>query len=134
MGSSAVAEKDAGSGWEARIRELEARGIRAFLAGDQETLRRLWSEDLAVNSPLSRIHDGGQVLELLGRGTIQHESLEASIERIWRHGDVVFVMGRESVRDPAGAQPYERRFTNVWGLDAGAWRLLARHANRIAAA
>jgi hypothetical protein len=133
MSSSPVDEKNAGSGWEARIREHEALGIHAFLAGDQETLRRLWSEDLAVNSPLNRIHEGGRVLDLLGRETIQHESLEASIERIWRHGDVVFVMGRESVRDPGDAKPYERRFTNVWGLDAGAWRLLARHANRIAA-
>jgi hypothetical protein len=41
MGSSPVEEKDAGIGWEAGIRELEARGIGAFLAGDQETLRHL---------------------------------------------------------------------------------------------
>ena len=78
MSSNPESEIEIGSGWEARIRELEARGIRAFLAGDLETLRRLWSEDLAVNSPLNRIHSGGQVLELLGHGVIRHASQEAA--------------------------------------------------------
>ena len=131
-------ESDAASEWEREIREVEGQCLKAFLARDVETLQRMWCDELVVNSPLNRVNRGGQVLDLLSRGIISHSAVDARIEVIERHGPVVFVMGQETVTDAPGSVPYERRFTNIWrkdpGTASGAWKLLARHANRIAAA
>jgi ketosteroid isomerase-like protein len=134
-------KKNAGaSEWEREIRQVERECLAAFLARDVETLKKMWCDEFVVNSPLNRINRGEQVLELLSRGIISHSTVDARIELIERHGPLVFVMGQETVTDSPGSASYERRFTNIWrersGDEAGAgpWKLLARHANRIAAA
>lgn len=119
------------AGWEQEIRALEKEGCRAFVARDFDSLHRLWSDQLVVNSPLNRILPKEQVLGLLRSGRIQHSSYEQHIEQMWRHGDVVIVMGRETVVDPPGDQMVERRFTDIWRNEGGAWQMIGRHANII---
>jgi limonene-1,2-epoxide hydrolase len=82
-----------------------------------------------VNSPLSLVNDKPRTLALLKAGRIRHTSLTLEIERISCHGDVVVVMGRDSVTDGPEQVVSHRRFTNLWRLDGGAWRCFARHAN-----
>jgi len=79
--------------WEQEIRALEAEASRAFLAADVAVLERMWAENYAVNSPLLRVNDKRQVLELLKAGRIRHTSQDYEIEHMSRHGDVVIVMG-----------------------------------------
>jgi ketosteroid isomerase-like protein len=112
--------------WQNEIRQLEEEGCTAFLAQDLDRLRQLWADDLAVNSPINRIHTRDQVLDLLGRGIIRHVSMEQTIELLTRHGDVVVVMGHDLVRDTPDGPLITRRFTNVWTGGEGSWRLLAR--------
>ena len=95
--------------WRRQIERLEEEGTRAFLAQDVESLKRLFSEDFIVNSPLDRIHTRDRVLDLLSRGLIRHLSQEVSIELIQRHGDVVVVMGRDAVRNPPDGAAVHRR-------------------------
>ena len=116
--------------WEDEIRRIEEEGRVAFLAQDVGRLRELFAEELAVNSPMNRINDREQVLDLLARGIIRHESMEQTIERIDRHGDVVVVMGEDVVKNP-GQSPVRRRFTNVWRDLGGSWKLVARQATHI---
>jgi ketosteroid isomerase-like protein len=118
--------------WRREIEELEEQGRRAFLAQDIPTLKRLMSDDFVVNSPLNRINTGDQVLDLLARGVIRHLSYDVHIELIQRHGDVVFVMGRDVVTSPPDAIALHRRFTNVWEPAGGSWRMIARHAQPVA--
>jgi ketosteroid isomerase-like protein len=113
---------------DAEIRELEEQSRTAFLAGDVETLDRLWADGLLVNSPLEQVNERAGVLALLKSGRIRHTSLEVEIERIIQHGDVVIVMGNDIVTDPPDAKVTRRRFTNVWQLQEGRWRMIARHA------
>src|ERR1043166_8880462 len=117
--------------WEDEVRQIEEECRLAFLAGDIERLRKMWADDFAVNSPLNRINSGEQVLDLLQRGIIRHESMEQTIERIARHGDVVVVMGQDVVRNPGASAVIQRRFTNVWRDEGGAWKLIARQATHI---
>ena len=118
--------------WEDEIRAIEEEGRVAFLAQDVERLRGMFAEELAVNSPMNRINDREQVLDLLGRGIIRHESMEVTIERIDRHGDVVVVMGEDVVKNPGQPTPVRRRFTDVWRELGGSWKLVARQATHIA--
>ena len=118
--------------WEQTIRSLEEQGRVAFLAADVQTLDRLWADDLVVNSPLNIINDKAKVLELLSAGRIRHELDEVQIEQITRHGDVVAVMGGDVVDGPPTFKRTSRRFTNIWQIRDGEWRMIARHAQNIA--
>lgn len=113
------------------IRSLEEQSRTAFLAGDVDTLDQLWADGLMVNSPLEQVNDRALVLKLLQSGRIRHNSLEVEIERISQHGDVIIVMGNDTVTDPPDDKVTHRRFTNVWQLQDGQWRMIARHAQAV---
>ena len=119
--------------WQQEIARIEEECRLAFLAQDLPRLRQLWAEELVVNSPINRIHDRAQVLDLLERGIIRHEWQEQHIELMRRHGDVVFVMGRDSVRNAPDGPVIARRFTNVWSAANGSWQLVARQATQVPA-
>ncbi|MDE3156587.1 MAG: nuclear transport factor 2 family protein [Acidobacteriota bacterium] len=117
------------SEWEIDIRRCEEKACAAFLAADVQALENLWADGYAVNSPLQQVLPKARVLELLQAGRIRHLSYEFEIEYLHRHGDAVVVMGRDRVTDPPDGTVSERRFTNVWQLDGGVWRSIARHAH-----
>jgi hypothetical protein len=57
---------------------------------------------------------------------------DVEIEHIARYGDIVVVMGRDTVDGPPSNALTHRRFTNVWQRQDGTWRMIARHAQVIA--
>lgn len=117
------------AGWEREIRALEDEARLAFLAADLNTLGRLWVDDYLVNSPLQRVNGKAQLLELVRTGRVRHLTHEAEIEEMRRHGDVVIVMGNDTVTDPPDGVRSRRRYTNIWQLQDGVWRSIARHAH-----
>jgi hypothetical protein len=119
---------DAATTWQHDIRALEERARAAFLAADTPTLDALWAEGFVVNSPLNVVNDKARVVELLRAGRIRHSTYDVEIEHMSRHGDVVVVMGRDTVDGPPDGVRAHRRFTDVWQLQGGAWRSIARHA------
>jgi ketosteroid isomerase-like protein len=128
MTQTTNAGSTSGPTWEWEIRGLEEEARLAFLQADTETLTHLWADGFTVNSPLERIHDRAQVLDLLGAGSIRHTTYECEIEHISRHEDVVVVMGHDRVTGPPDGSVTRRRYTNVWQLQDGRWRTIARHA------
>ena len=130
--STVTQNRQAATDWQQEIRTLEERGRAAFLATDIPTLDAMWDNRLLVNSPLNIVNDKARVLELLGTGRIRHTMDEVEIEHIARYGDVVVVMGRDTVDGPPTNVLTHRRFTNVWQLQDGTWRMIARHAQVIA--
>ncbi len=114
--------------WQREIAEVEALSCRAFLEQDVDALGRLFADELLVNSPINRIHDKATVLGLLAKGVIRHTGMTQHIERMVRTGDIVIVMGRDTVTNPPDDARVERRFTNVWRAAEGSWRLIARQA------
>lgn len=118
--------------WETQIRALEETSRVAFLAADSETLDPLWDERLVVNSPLNVVNDKARVLDLLRSGRIRHTRDDVTIERVSRFGDVVVVMGRDTVDGPPHGALMDRRFTNIWQLQDGSWIMIARHAQIVA--
>lgn len=115
--------------WEQVIRAREEASRRAFLEADVPTLEALWDDAYAVNSPLQRVLAKAEVLELLRAGRIRHREYDIEIERISRQGDVVVVMGSDTVLEPPAGVRSRRRFTNVWRWDGAEWRSVARHAH-----
>jgi ketosteroid isomerase-like protein len=117
------------SNWQQDVLAREEENRAAFLAGDVATLDGLWTDDFAVNSPINVVNDKRRTMALLQAGRIRHTSLSQEIEHMFRHGDVVVVMGRDRVTDPPDDTITHRRFTNLWRLEHGEWRCFARHAN-----
>jgi hypothetical protein len=130
--STATQHREPATDWEQEIRTLEEQGRIAFLAGDTAALDAMWDSRLLVNSPLNTVNDKAKVLDLLGKGLIRHTRDDVEIEQIARYGDVVAVVGRDTVDGPPSHQLIHRRFTNIWQLQGGAWRMIARHAQVIA--
>ena len=115
--------------WEDDIRACEEKARAAFLDADVEALEQLWTDSYVVNSPLQQVVEKPRVLALLQSGRIRHSAYEYEIEHLSRHGDVVVVMGHERVQDPPDGVVSRRRYTNVWRLENGTWRSIARHAH-----
>ena len=120
---------------EAKIRSLEDEEHHAVLATDVPTLERLWSTDIIVNNPQSRITPNREaLLERVREGKIHYSSFERRIEAMRASGDdLVIVMGAEEVV-PASPAPNTgktvlRRFTDLWKKKDDTWTLIARHAN-----
>lgn len=124
--STTASEKD--NTWEQQIRELEAQALAAFFEVKLELLDQLWDAGFIVNSPLQKVVEKQQLFGLMRAGRIRHTSYRAEIERIARFGDTVIVMGNDRVTDPPDDTISLRRYTNVWQLQDGVWRTIARHA------
>ena len=115
--------------WQNEIGMREEKARIAFLQADLAVLDELWADGFAVNSPLQHVLEKHQVLEALQTGRIRHHEFEVEIEYMSRHGEIVVVMGNDRVVDPPDGSISRRRFTNVWRLDGGVWRSIARHAH-----
>ena len=120
---------------EKTIRSLEEQERLAVLKEDVPALERLWSEQLIVNNPQNEISaDRSAVLDRVKRGLIRYSTFDRQIEAIRFSDDIAIVMGSETIvrkGDAAsGTEPaVRRRFTNIWRLSGGTWRMIARHAN-----
>jgi ketosteroid isomerase-like protein len=118
-----------GNDWEARVRNLEEEARVAFVARDIARLDQIMSLEYFVNSPMNAVIPKPRVLELLSAGRIAHISYDGVIEHMSRHGDTAVVMGSETVVNVPGGESIHRRHTNVWRLENGEWKGIARHAN-----
>jgi uncharacterized protein (TIGR02246 family) len=130
-----AARADGGGPWEQEVRAAEDRHGAAFLAGDLTALEEMFSEDFVVNSPRNSIIQKKQLLEMVRKGTLAISSFEQQIAEIRRFGDVVVVMGGDTVTyaapSPEAGQTHRRRFTDLWRLQEGRWRFIARQASLI---
>jgi ketosteroid isomerase-like protein len=138
MGSDATTAQEKTN--EKIIREittLEEAEVKAVLASDTTALKNIWSEDLHVNSPTNDVVDRRQVLQRMANTFIQYSTFTRDQEYIGIHGDVVIVMGRETVvpsgNRPEKGQSINRRYTNIYKMQEGKWRLVGRHASLIIA-
>ena len=121
---------------EALIRRLDHAEAQGLLRRDSTALRKIWASEFTVNNPRNSITRGSEaVIALIRNGTIDYSSFERDIETILFHGDVVIVMGSETItpanKAPFAGQTSRRRYTHFWMLRNGEWRLTARHANLV---
>lgn len=118
------------------IRQLDLAHADAIFHGDAQALDVLMDDDVTVNHPTNRIvKEKKQLLDLIGKGVIRYTSFERHPETFLFFKDMVVVMGGETVVPASGApdagKTLTRRYTNVWMLRDGKWRLTVRHANNV---
>jgi len=126
--SNGTSSSGSASSWEEEIRAREEEARAAFLKADLKALDEMWTDGFVVNSPLETVTTKQQVLEALRAGRIRHSASEIEIEHMSRQGDIVIVMGRDTVVDPPDGLTSHRRYTDIWRLEGGKWMVIARHA------
>jgi hypothetical protein len=122
---------------EAALLAADARQRAAVADVDLAAIAAGAHPNLRVNAPNNRILTREDLLRMVGSGEIRNEVFERIAEQVVITGEVGVVMGRERVFPGAqseqarmyGQRPLERRYTNVYLREGGAWRHLARHAN-----
>src|ERR1051325_6244283 len=84
--------------WQAEIVAVEEAANAAFLNRDFGRLDELFSDELLVNSPINIVNTKSKLLELLNAGIIGRASSSFKHERTRRDGDLVIVMGSDTVK------------------------------------
>ncbi len=112
-----------------KIREMEKRETTSFIAQDYVALNKIWANDIVVNSPINRINKSSNLLtKLLKEGIIKHKAIIRNIEELNVTETMAISMGNEIVTNMDDTIT-NRRYTNIWLLKDGNWRLSFRHAN-----
>lgn len=120
----------------AEIRALEQRQVALALTGDRDKLRDVFAPHFQMINPAGARASRDDLLNLLA-GTSKPYSLATyTTDAVRVYGNVVVTTGTEEVTFASGAQAgqkQQRRITQVWERDDGAWRLAMRHATLVTA-
>jgi ketosteroid isomerase-like protein len=118
------------------IRRLDLAHADAISKGDAAALDSLMDDDVTVNHPTNRIvKEKKKLLDLVRQGVIRYTFFKRVPEAFLFFKDMVVVMGIETVVPAEGApnagKTLQRRYTNLWMMRDGKWRLTVRHANNV---
>jgi hypothetical protein len=96
----------------------------------------VWADDLTVNSPGNTIRRKPEILQLMKTKIgLQYSYAERHREAMVIRGDCVVTMGYEVVvpkgNVPDSGKRINRRYTNIYYLEDGGWRLIARQATNV---
>lgn len=124
----------------AEVLALQDRMNDAALRGDGAAFEDFLSEDLVVSDPSNTIRHRDDMIALFSSGRVSYTSVDTTIDYAARLGDdFVVVMGTEATRqtsvpedtglqDVAAKRTLNRRFTNVFRKEDGAWRLVIKQS------
>jgi hypothetical protein len=118
------------------VEKLDDEELQVAQRNDLVALDQLWSDELTVNAPHNQIVRKQQVFGFIKKQSgLQYESVERHREAMVVKPDFVVTMGYEVVK-PKGdtdnsGKTVNRRYTNVWHLESGRWRLIARQATNV---
>jgi hypothetical protein len=124
---------------EAALRAIDERQRQIISANDVFGMTEIIHPNNRINAPTNQVLTREQVLAMMESGDIAAEDFVRVPEAVTISGSIGIVMGHESFTPTAesasgrmfGVRPLQRRYTNVYILENGRWRFLARHANVI---
>jgi ketosteroid isomerase-like protein len=117
------------------LREVDAQWNRLRLASDTAGLGALLVDDFVLTHSDGKVQHKADYLADLDRRTRVNHAIDNHDVEVRRHGDTAVVTGR-TVQHGVGEQgPFRGafRFTRVWVLQDGQWRLAASHSSRLLA-
>ena len=126
---------------ESSLRAADAEQRRIIVEGDAKAQSVFMHDNYIINGPSNRVMRKPVLLDMLANGKMASDRFERTIEGTAITGNIGIVMGRETVRPATGSElattfgnrDLQRRFTNVFIFEGGAWRFLARQASVVGA-
>ena len=118
--------------------------LDAFMRGDHEPTRRLYSErdDVTLGNPFGPfVRGSAQVAETMARAAEHYRDGDASaFDTVSKHvaGDLAYLVEVERLRSKVGGREdlaaVELRVTTIFRREADGWRIVHRHADSITTA
>ena len=121
---------------EVEVRELDQIQAKAWLDRDKAALQRYWSPEFVLQAPSNQILTREGVFREMQTPRLAGglASMERTVERVTKFGDIVISMGVDHYvpkNRPNAGLVREQRYTNVWRRDGNSWRMIARHAHAL---
>jgi hypothetical protein len=118
-----------------QIKIIEDLEVKAILESDSTTLKKIWADDYHVYNPYNLILNKDQVLQAIKSTFLKVSLFKREQEYYGVYDNVIFVMGKETVvfsgKNPDRGKTLVIRYTDVYKLFDGHWKIIARHANII---
>lgn len=101
----------------------------ALVAGDAGALERLYAEDFVYLGPGAVVRDKRAQIAAFADGTIDLLEGRSDDVAVRRYGDTAVMTGRFTGRvlDRGREYAFKERYSAVWVLDDGRWRLVLEH-------
>ena len=112
------------------LRDVDIEQARLVQSGDATRLEALFHPSYVVHTPDGRSHRLDRILAMVRNGALTRERFTRTPEIVTVSGTTGVVIGVDRLEEaPPLARNGERtrRYTNVYVLHEGRWRLLARH-------
>ena len=120
---------------EATIRALEQQQVQAATARDRAALEKIFAPEFKIINPSGAVGSREELLNMLAStGPAPYASALYTTDEVRDYGNLVVSIGRDTVVPNQGAmagKTVQRRVTQVWQKQKGAWRLTLRQANII---
>ena len=111
------------------IRRLDEERIQAQIHADAAALNRIYADDFIGIGPSGTVRTKPQVLADFTSHDLSFQSITTDEVRIRVYGNTAVETGRTITvgQDKGKVVPRDNRFTRVWVMRQGRWRLVANH-------
>jgi len=132
--SSAIAQHQnarprAATSPEQAVQRQDQERIRAQITADTLALRRIYADDFLGIGPTGVVRNKAEVMADFASHALTYQSITTAEVRVRVYGNTAVETGRSTMvgQDRGKAVPRDNRFTRVWVMTAGRWRLVANH-------
>jgi ketosteroid isomerase-like protein len=115
------------------IAQMERQWRAALLGADVSALGNLISDSYVGIGPTGNIFNKSEELQATASGENRFQRLQLQERKIRIYGTTAVVTSKVLVQGSYASQPVlgEYRYTRVWSLEDGHWRVVSFEANRI---
>lgn len=115
---------------ETEVRRLDMEHARVAQSGNVDAMSALLHPEYTAHLANGQISNRTQTLAFVASGLLAKERFERMQELVKVSGDTAFVMGLDRLEAPpplARRGERSRRYTNIYVMHEGRWKLLGRH-------
>ena len=114
---------------EQAIRELDKERIQAQIGADALALDRIYADDFVGIGPSGAVRTKPQVISDFRSGDLKFQSITTDEVQVRVYEKTAVETGLSTMvgQDKGKAVPRDTRFTRVWVMQDGRWRLVANH-------
>lgn len=118
---------------EQEIRELESRRFRAMTDKDTAALEGILSDDLTYTHASAQFDNKAQLISAIRSGDLKYTSIVPGNVEVRVYGSAAVVTGQAAFKVENHGQPMamDLRFTDMYVLQDGHWRMVAWESTRI---
>ena len=123
------ASRDQRSSVEQAIRQLDNERIQAQIGADAAALDRIYADDFIGVGPSGTVRTKPQVISDFTSGDLKFQSIATDEVQVRVYEKAAVETGLSTMvgQDKGKAVPRDTRFTRVWIMQQGHWRLVSNH-------